>query len=133
MTQSISYVVPGRPSTWQRTNAVAGKYVTDRAQRAAKRSHLLCAMAALGPRRSTWDLAGAFVVDVRGFYPSAVVGDCDRLVSLPLDALEGLLFVTDRQVRRVTGEIVSDGSPPRTEVTVTRMESDPVQRKTRAK
>ena len=123
----LRYTLPGRPVTWQRTNAVGGRYVTDKGQRQAKRAHALAAYAALGTRRASWALTGAFAVEVTGYWPDATVGDCDRLVSLPLDALEGITYASDRQVREVRGRVVADGSPPRVEVRLVRLAEDPVQ------
>ena len=123
---ALAYVVPGRPVTWARTNVVHGKPTTDKAQRAAKRAHQLAALAAFKGARATWSLAGAFEVFVTGYWPDAKVGDSDRLVGVAMDALQGLLYTSDRQVRRQTGSVVADGSPERVEVLVRRMESDPV-------
>jgi hypothetical protein len=129
MSETLTYTVPGRPVTWARTNEVAGRRVTDKAQKQAKAVHAL--HATLAKRGQPWDLSGAFAIDVVGYYPSAVTGDTDRLASLALDALQcskrckhghnGVLWHDDRQVRDVRSRIVADGSPPRTIVTVRRI------------
>ena len=126
-TDSLTYVVPGKPVTWARARRRGRQHFTAPKQAAAKTSHGLLAAIALGGTRgrAAWSKDGAFAVDVVGYYKGAAVGDCDRLGSLPLDALEGLLWHDDRQVRDVRARIVT-GTPERVEVTVRRMESDPV-------
>lgn len=129
--EELRYVVPGRPQTWQRTNEVKGRRVTDAAQREAKRTHQLHALAALGPRRASWSLDGAFEIEVIGYWPDAVVGDSDRLAGLPMDALQGIAYRADRQVRDEAGRVRIDYDRPRTEVVVRRLAVDPVQKKPR--
>ena len=125
--QAVSYTVPGKPQTWQRSWDVGRKRPTERADavKAAKYVHQLHAIVA--KRNRPWPLDGAFAIDVIGYYGSAATGDCDRLGSLAMDAMEGILYKTDRQVRDVRSRVVADGSHPRVEVTVTRMEVNPVQ------
>lgn len=127
MTASLSYTVPGKPVTWARARTRHGRHYTAPKQASAKLAHHLAAAASRG--RRPWPLDGAFAVDVLGVYTSAVVGDCDRLASLPLDALEGLLWHTDRQVREVRARIET-GPKPFTSVIVTRLDADPVARTT---
>jgi hypothetical protein len=129
-TQSVRYVLPGRPKTWQRAYDVGRQKRTARAAEvnAAKRMHQGYALQALGPGgRFKWSLEGAFRVEVIGYYPDAVVGDSDRLPGCAMDALQGLLYKSDRQVRSQAADIICDGSPARTQVTVTRLAVDPVQ------
>jgi len=104
-----------RPVTWQRTNHYAGKRLTDKAQRAEKGRIASIARRAV-PRG--WPLDAAYVVEVIGYWPDRVFGDTDRLVSLPMDALEGVAYRTDRQVVAVAGGRDVDPENPRTEVTV---------------
>lgn len=132
----LRYVVPGRPVTWERKRLDGrGRKVrtfTSDEQERAMAAHQWHAVAALGPRRAEWALTGAFEIGVMGYWPDAVVGDVDRLLSLAMDALQGIAYRTDRQVRLLgrTG-IVADGSPERVEVVLRRLDVDPVQGKAR--
>jgi Holliday junction resolvase RusA-like endonuclease len=125
----IRYTVPGRPVTWQRTNIVQGRPTTDKAQRIAKKAHAMYALAAMGRDRATWSQDGAFEVEVVGYWPDAIVGDADRLVGLAMDALQGLAYTTDRQVRDQSGRVRIDRENPRVEVVVRRLAVDPVQKR----
>ena len=122
---AIQYTVPGRPVTWARSAYVAGRVTTPKAQRAAKKSHQIHAIAA-GFRRHGWSLDGAFSVEVRSYYASAVTGDVDRAAGIALDALEGIAYRVDRQVRTLVSSVIADGSPERVVVVVTRFAVDPV-------
>lgn len=116
----LAYVLEGRPVSWQRTNIVKGRPMTDAKQRTAKKAHALAAFCAIRIARTPWPLEGAFEVEVLAYYASGVQGDTDRLVSLPLDALEGIAYRNDRQVVRVVGERRLDRERPRTEVVIRR-------------
>ena len=122
----LSFTVPGAPVSWARSAVVKGRTLKPAASKAAIKRIQLFALAT-GIRRWYWPLEGAFRVAVRSYYPSAVVGDSDRSVGLILDALEGIAYHADRQVRSQCGHIIADGSPPRVEVTVERLDVDPVQ------
>ena len=62
-------------------------------------------------------------VTVEAYYPTRVMGDIDRVTTLVLDALEGLVYVSDRQVASIRGERFVDRDNPRTVVRVARMGS----------
>lgn len=115
---AIAFVVPGRPLTWQRRVDPRGRFdargkaaaayqvlVRDHARRAvgfAKRSGM------------TWPLDAEYGVRVVGVWPDAREGDEDRLRSLVYDALEGVCYATDRQVKINDGGGIgspSKGSP----------------------
>lgn len=114
----LRYVVEGRPVSWQRLTMQGGRHVMTAAQRSVKASHALCARAALG--RAQWPLEGVFEVEMVVRYPNAVQGDVDRLAGLPLDALEGVAYKADRQVKRLVVDVGIDRERPRTEVTIRR-------------
>lgn len=135
---TLTYTVPGRPTTWARKRLDTRKRkpltFTSDEQKLAMVAHQLHALVALGPHRATWGLDGAFAIGVLGYWPDAAVGDVDRLVSLAMDALEGIAYRKDRQVRELLRcAVISDGSPERVEVTVVRLERDTVEPKRRAK
>jgi Holliday junction resolvase RusA-like endonuclease len=119
----IRYTLHGRPATWQRTNVVNGRPTTDKRQRESKAAHRWAAVAALRKAgHRTGQFKGDFEVEVIGYWPDGVVGDADRLTSLVMDALEGVVYRTDRQVKRQVGEVHVDRDNPRTEVVVRRRE-----------
>lgn len=134
---ALTYTVPGRPTTWARKRLDTRKRkpltFTSNTQKVAMQAHQWAAVAALRGVKP-WSTDGAFAIGVLGYWPSAVVGDVDRLVSLAMDALEGIAYRKDRQVRELLRcAVISDGSPERVEVTVVRLERDTVQPKRRAK
>lgn len=108
---AIAFVVPGRPVTWQHTGGAGGakgmrfdkrgkeaesyaSVVTGTAQQAlghAKRAGVVWPSVA--------DHRPIFRVDVAGWWPDGVEGDEDRMVSLVRDALQGVLYKSDRQVK----------------------------------
>lgn len=105
---ALGFIVRGRPLTWQRPpEAGQGRY--DKRGKAAKAYARLVADTALqGLQRLK--LAGIawpdvtsheprFRVDVAGWWPDANEGDADRLLSLVYDALQGVAFKSDRQVK----------------------------------
>lgn len=121
---SFKFSVYGRPVTWRRTNhvQVGGKTrrTTGKAQRAAKEA---MAWRALAARPAGWPLDALYRVEVTGVWPTRVYGDVDRLVSLPMDALEGVAYRTDRQVASIRGTRLV-GDQPMTVVTVTVIDSE---------
>jgi Holliday junction resolvase RusA-like endonuclease len=111
----IRYTVPGRPVSWQRANIVNGRPTTDKKQRQAKALHAMAARVARPPR---WDLDTTYRVEVNAYYPDNRLGDTDRILSLPMDALEGVAYRKDRQVAFVVANRFLDKKNPRTEVRV---------------
>jgi Holliday junction resolvase RusA-like endonuclease len=112
----LVFVVEGRPVSWQRTNVVNGRPMTDKGQRSAKLAYSSAARAALGSR--AWDRERAYRVEVDAYYPNRVRGDIDRIPGLMLDAMQGIVYEQDRQVTDlVVRRRVSKGRP-RVEVRV---------------
>lgn len=109
---AFSFQVPGRPVTWQR--GVRGlRYDSrgDKAREYRQRVGLFATQALARARRAglvwpdTKSNAPHFRVDVAGWWPDRVEGDEDRLVSLVRDALEGVAYKSDRQVKASTNAI----------------------------
>lgn len=103
---AIAFAVPGRPVTWQR--GVKGIRFDARGKLAKEYREKvgLLAAAALGHARRAgvvWpdvrEHKHWFRVDVAGWWPDGNEGDEDRMVSLVRDALEGVLYKSDRQVK----------------------------------
>ena len=111
----FTFTVFGRPRTWQRTNDVRGRRVTDKAQREAKRQ---IAWLALAARPKGWPMGAEYEVITLGVWPDRRYGDVDRLSSLVMDALEGVAYEQDRQVAAQTSARALDRDNPRTEVIV---------------
>lgn len=110
------YCVTGRPATWQRTTSYQGRRITPKGQREAKR---LIAWHALAARPPGWPLDESYELSVIGWWPDRRVGDVDRLVNLHLDALEGVMWKTDRQVRELSRcAVLLDRDRPRVEVEI---------------
>lgn len=127
MSEVLRYVLPGRPVSWERKRIDTRpgrkpRVFTSDKQRAVKRAHGIAAIAALRAANLTgWpDADDRYEIEVYAYYPDLRHGDVDRAPGLPLDALEGVVYVKDRQVKRLVVEILDDAENPRTEVVVKR-------------
>jgi Holliday junction resolvase RusA-like endonuclease len=120
MTRELHYVVEGRPVSWQRLTIVNGRPFRSVEQRAAKRAHQYAAIKAGGGRGEV-DPVGVYAVEVTAYYPDRNQGDADRLLGIPLDALQGLVYANDRQVTEVSCRRRVDRERPRMEVAVRRL------------
>lgn len=115
----LEYTLFGRPKSWQRDNWVRGRMIQDKRTREGKAAHAEAArLAAPG---APPDASGTFSVHVSAYYDNAVHGDADRVLTLVLDALQGIAYVSDRQVKRASVAVSIDRLDPRTEVTVHRI------------
>jgi hypothetical protein len=112
----LVFVVEGRPVSWQRTNVVKGRPMTDAKQREAKKRIALSAQAAL--RSRPWATDGDYAIQVDAYYPDRVFGDADRIPGLVMDALEGIAYRKDRQVSALDVRRHLDKARPRVEVRV---------------
>lgn len=110
-----TFTIEERPVTWQRTGEHQGKRLTEKGQREAKKR---IAWHALVTRPKAWPVDAVYAIEVLGYWPDRRFGDADRLASLIMDALEGLAYKTDRQVRAQTSAMFVDRKRPRTEVTI---------------
>ena len=120
MMDELRYVVPGRPASWARAAVVNGRHLAPKSNRLAKGAHRFAALAA-GARVQTCDAEGLYELHVAAYYPDGRHGDVDRLLGLPMDALEGLVYRADRQVVRVSCERHTDRAAPRVEVVCRRL------------
>lgn len=120
MKREIRYVLEGRPVSWRRPNIVNGRPMTDVGQRAAKEAHQWAAIRAGAVTRDV-DAEGRYSVEVIAYYPDERQGDADRILGLPLDAMQGLIYENDRQVAEVVCRRRIDRNRPRVEVTITRL------------
>lgn len=120
----ITYVLEGRPVTWQRTtpDRRSGRaHVTEHSQRLAKEAHRWAAIHAMRLHGiAPGNHVGEYEVEVVGYWPDGNVGDSDRLASLVMDALQGVAYRSDKQVKRETGDVRIDRARPRTEVCIRR-------------
>lgn len=111
-----AFTVPGRPVTWQRSGVHEGKRLTQVEQRKAKKTIAWAAVAARPKGR--WPMDLVYAIEVIGYWPDQRFGDVDRLVSLVMDALQGVAYKEDRQVRVQASSMLLDPENPRTEVLV---------------
>lgn len=119
----LCYTVPGRPASWQRSTPLAhGKVVSAKAYRAAKQRVAMLALQARQRARLAVDAEGEWAVDVVAWYPDRRHGDADRVCSLVMDAMEGVIYASDRQVKDQRSRVMTEPSgEPRTEVRVWRL------------
>ena len=101
---AIGFSVPGHPLTWQRPpEAGRGRYdargLAATAYQAVVGGRALQARQRARRRGIVWPLDGIYRVSVAGWWPDAREGDEDRLRSLVYDALQGVLYASDRQVK----------------------------------
>ena len=111
-----SFTIPGRPVTWQRPGVFEGKRLTQKEQKPAK-EHIAWHALAKRPR-GRWPMGAVYAIEVIGYWPDRRFGDADRLMSLVMDALEGVAYKADRQVRAQASAMLVDRENPRTEVTL---------------
>lgn len=127
---ALRYVVPGRAVSWKRTQGKGRVRYTDPDMAAAKSVHRTLATIAL--RGKQWRRDGLFRIDVEVYLPSlSGQGDWDNYAKLAGDALQGVAYDDDRQVRRGTCGIDVDAANPRTEVVVTRVGDAPPRKRQR--
>lgn len=110
--------------TWKRDNYVRGRYIVDAEVRRAKDAHRIVALAGLRARgyRGAFPLSpGLWGVEVVGYWPDGRHGDADRLLTLVLDAMEGVAYVADRAVK-VAQVKVRQHDHPRVEVMLWRLD-----------
>lgn len=111
-----SFVIEGRPMTWKRPGVHEGERLTQKQQKAAKQ---WIGWHALRSRpRGRWPMQAVYAIEVIGYWPDRRFGDVDRLMNLVMDALEGIVYRSDRQVRAQTSSMLLDRERPRTEVLV---------------
>lgn len=120
ITRAFAFQLGGRPATWQR--GVRGLRYDSRGDvaREYRKKVGLVALQALQRAKLAgldWppltDKAAIFSVDVVGWWPDRNQGDEDRLVSLVRDALEGVAYKSDRQVkasRNAIGPVCQPGT-----------------------
>lgn len=119
----LRYQLPGRPVSWQRSvpTGPGGRVLKTPAKaRAGKAAHQLAANAAMRGRRSH-SLEGLFAVEITCWYDTRVYGDIDRLAGLVLDALEGIVYKSDRQVCMLYVKRPPTPAAPSTHVIVRRV------------
>jgi len=120
----LRITIPGRPVTWQRPtddSRSGRRNVTSADQRAEKRRIARYAAAALPPG---WRTDREYAVEVIGYWPDRRFGDADRLVSLTMDALQGVAYRADRQVGAQGSARRVDKTNPRVEVHVVAYDPD---------
>jgi len=121
----FSFTIEGRPATWQRTNHVLqGKRLIRKTPKKAREAKRRVHMSAWQARPRGWPLDAEYEVVTVGYWPDRRYGDVDRLSSLVMDGLEGVLYAQDRQVVAQSSRRYLDKEHPRTEVTVRVLEGD---------
>lgn len=128
MADALTYTVLGRPSSWERATPIArGRAISSKGYREAKALHASHALRARQLLRWALDAQGRYAVDVQAWYPDGRHGDIDRVQSLTLDALQGVVYADDRQVKRTTATVGTDREAPRTVVTVRALSAEEVE------
>ncbi len=108
----LTFTIPGRPTSWKRTNTFKGRRIDPRDQKALKQEIGWLAVRAL-PRG--WDTRAKYALHVHAVYPNqASHGDCDNLAKLIADALEKVAYENDRQIWAL--HVTRTIGTPRTEV-----------------
>lgn len=108
------FEIPGPPVPWQRAGrGRGGQHFTPEKTRLYQRKVKLCAMTA-GVR----PLTGPVVLSVMFYVADARARDGDNLQKTIQDALNGLAYQDDRQVREWHGSVQVDKERPRAVVTL---------------
>lgn len=114
----IRFTVPGNPIPWARTLRAGkrGHVFSDPRMVRAKRVVALAATLAMGKAAPT---AERVEVRLRFFRATRQRCDLDRLASLPLDAMNGIVYGDDLQVVYLCASKAVDKANPRTEIEIT--------------
>lgn len=107
--------------SWQRDNVINGRYIKDEKTRKGISAHQSAARETYPQDFLCGDALGEYAVDVIAYYDNRVHGDADRVLTLVLDALQGIAYASDRQVKRASVEVRIDKDSPRTEVVCRRI------------
>lgn len=124
---SLAFTVLGRPATWQRSASRQKRRDARGKASLAYRLQVAWAGSAAVTRARiagiTWPLDSLYLCEVAAWWPDARFGDCDRLGSNVLDALEGILWRNDRLVRAPHPTLIGvDKTRPRIVVSVRTLE-----------
>jgi crossover junction endodeoxyribonuclease RusA len=122
----LRYTLPGRPTSWKRTNRVNGRALTPEGMRQAKAAHALLALQArqewARQHRAPWPMEGAFALELSAYMPHrGSLPDVDNVAKLVSDSLNGLAYVDDVQVTDLVVRRRIDRENPRLEVLVRRI------------
>lgn len=112
----LSFVVPGSPlgqNAVYRRRRGWGMYMTEQGKAWVEKIRAFCRL----HLPSEWPLDDGYDVDLTHYF-ATLRNDGDGPVKLELDALEGILYHNDRQVRDVTARKRLDRQNPRLEITV---------------
>jgi len=123
----LRYTLPGRPTSWKRTNRVNGRALTPEAMRLAKAAHAAHALQArqrwAREHRAPWPMEGAFALELDAYMPHrGSLPDVDNVAKLVSDSLNGLTWIDDVQVTDLVVRRRIDRENPRVEVVVRRIE-----------
>jgi Holliday junction resolvase RusA-like endonuclease len=117
----LHFVIPGRPVSWKRVEGGVGKRFVSPEQR--KHKHAI-SYAALGDAQRQrmaghpWPKDVRYTVMIDFYLPTAHRVDVDNLSKIVLDALNGIAWDDDSQVKRIEAEKHTDKADPRTEVSI---------------
>lgn len=114
----LRYVLEGKPVPWQRASKAGKRHFTAPKMREAQDAHR---WKALQVRPFSWSQEGVFEIEVVAYRTALSRGDSDNYGKLVKDALQGIAYRNDHQVKRDLFTKETDRERPRTEVTVRRI------------
>jgi Holliday junction resolvase RusA-like endonuclease len=122
----VALVVPGEPVPKRRArtfyDARVGRIVSKNTDRVvAAETHVANCLKIVYPHLVPLP-SGRLGIIVRCHLKGVGRGDWDNYAKLPQDALNGIVYRDDKQVRRATVELVDHSSEPRTEIAIYRLE-----------
>lgn len=97
--QQIKIVIPGKPVSWKRLATRGGRHFVGAEERQAMRTIALLLLGAGAPAAP--DEAHAWAVGATFMFTDYRNHDVDRLLSLILDAAQGILYANDSQIFRL--------------------------------
>ena len=116
----LTFTVEGRPVPWQRRVPYKGRYLTPKRSRAYKERVGLAALHAINRQQMAWKpLTVRVLVSLRVYPPDRRHGDVDNYEKQIGDALQGIAYVNDKQVRWSPSTTIEvDRERPRVEVEI---------------
>jgi Holliday junction resolvase RusA-like endonuclease len=119
MTLVAAFTIPGQPLPKQRPRFGGGHGYTSKATRDAEARVALSFTEQAGATHAVTEPLTGFLKFVARYYRrNNVTADLDNCLKLTTDALNGIAWVDDRQIKSIRADMAVDPDNPRTEIEI---------------